>query len=232
MRRKLIEAEPDYPETQEALDLIGKLYHVESKAKEAGDENRLAVLDELRQSESKDIVDEIRQWMNSQRVLPKSALGKAITYADSLWPGLKLFLTDLRIPIDNNGAEREIRPVVLGRKNHYGSRSRRGTKVASLFYSLIEAAQLSGLDPAEYLAEATRRAIDSPGTVTLPADFTTEQDDKDRPQPDPLHHPKANSCSSCFARRGRTKTYERTLSFRACQELERGDSGCPRLLHG
>ena len=57
------------------------------------------------------------------------------------------------------------------RKNHYGSRSRRGTEVAALFYSLIESAKLSGLDETRYLAEATRRGIDNPGTAALPRDL-------------------------------------------------------------
>jgi hypothetical protein len=57
------------------------------------------------------------------------------------------------------------------RKNHYGSRSERGTRVAALFYTLIESAKLAGVEPAAYLAEATRRAIANAGTVTLPKDL-------------------------------------------------------------
>ena len=64
--------------------------------------------------------------------------------------------------------ERQIRPLVVGRKNHYGSKSKRGTEVAALFYSLIETAQLRGEDPAEYLQRAALAAIAEPGTVTLP----------------------------------------------------------------
>ena len=64
-----------------------------------------------------------------------------------------------------------MRAVVIGRKNHYGSRSERGTRVAALFYTLIESAKLAGVEPAVYLAEATRRAIANPGTVTLPHDL-------------------------------------------------------------
>ena len=55
---------------------------------------------------------------------------------------------------------------MLARKNHYGSKSLRGTQVAALFYSLVESAKLAGLEPADYLAEATRRAIANPGTDT------------------------------------------------------------------
>ncbi len=61
--------------------------------------------------------------------------------------------------------------TVVGRKNHYGSRSLHGTRVAALFYSLLESARLVGVHPGAYLAEATRRAIASPGTVTLPRDL-------------------------------------------------------------
>ena len=64
-----------------------------------------------------------------------------------------------------------LRALAIGRKNHYGSRSERGTRVAALFYTLIESAKLAGVEPAAYLAEATRRAIANPGTVTLPRDL-------------------------------------------------------------
>lgn len=61
--------------------------------------------------------------------------------------------------------------VAVGRKNHYGSRSERGTRVAALSYSLIESAKLAGIEPRAYLGEATRRAIRNPGTVTLARDL-------------------------------------------------------------
>jgi transposase len=58
--------------------------------------------------------------------------------------------------------------MVVGRKNHYGSRSKRGTEVAALFYSLIETAKLAGVNPKTYLLAATDAALANPGTVTLP----------------------------------------------------------------
>ena len=90
-----------------------------------------------------------------------------------LWKGLTLFLEDPRIPLDNNAAERALRGVVVGRKNHYGSKSKRGTEVAALFYTLFETAKLSGIDdPAAYVALAAKRAIADHGAVTLPSDLT------------------------------------------------------------
>ncbi len=76
-----------------------------------------------------------------------------------------------RVSKDTNGVERALRGVAVGRKNHYGSRSERGTRVAALFYSLIESAKLCGVEPRAYLSEAARRAIRSPGALTLARDF-------------------------------------------------------------
>ena len=60
----------------------------------------------------------------------------------------------------------------MGRKNHYGSKSLRGTQVAALFYTLCESAKLAGVDPHAYLLAATEAALASPGTATLPSPVT------------------------------------------------------------
>jgi transposase len=59
--------------------------------------------------------------------------------------------------------------MVVGRKNHYSSKSLRGTEVVALFYSLIETARLRGEDPGDYLLRAALAAIEQPGTITLPS---------------------------------------------------------------
>ena len=176
VRRKFVEAEPHYPgPCAEALDLIGQLYAVERACPgadlAASEEARAAALDlraRLRREQSAPIVEAIRVWAYQQRALPESSLGKAIAYMLGLWPGLTRCLDDPRIPLDNNATERGLRGMVLGRKNHYGSRSKRGTEVAALFYSLIESAKLCGVEPKAYLLQATRAALENPGTVTLP----------------------------------------------------------------
>lgn len=173
-RRKYVEAEPHYPQAAEVLALIGQLYAIEARVAEFPEPQRLAQRATLRQAESAAVVAQIRSWCVAQRVLPESALGKAIRYTLNLWPGLTAFLTDAAIPLDTNHVERGLRALAVGRKNHYGSRSERGTRVAALFYSLIESAKLVAVEPAAYLAETTRRAIATPGTVTLPADLLPE----------------------------------------------------------
>ena len=176
VRRKFVEAEPHYPAPcAEILELIGQLYDVEracpGPALAASAETRAAALElraQLRREQSALIVETIRGWAHQQRTLPESSLGKAIAYMLGLWPGLTRFLADARIPLDNNATERGLRGMVVGRKNHYGSRSQRGTEVAALFYSLIESAKLCGVEPKAYLLQATQAALESPGTVTLP----------------------------------------------------------------
>jgi len=98
-------------------------------------------------------------------------MGKAIAYMLKLWQDLTRFLDDPRVSLDNNGAERALRGMVIGRKNHYGSRSKTGTEVAALFYTLFESAKLAGVDPHAYVLEAAKRAIRNPGTATLPRDL-------------------------------------------------------------
>ena len=116
-------------------------------------------------------MEDIHAWARSQLVLPESGIGRAIAYMLKLWPRLIAFLDDPRIPLDNNAAERALRGVVLGRKNHYGSRSKRGTEVAALFYSLLESAKLCCVEPKANLREAVYAALKKPGTVTLPSEL-------------------------------------------------------------
>jgi transposase len=165
-RRELIDIEPFFPvEAKQGIDLIRELYLVENLCPNGppGDELRR----QLRRERSTAILEQIQTWMNTTRALPESGLGRAIKYISGRWAGLTRFVDDPRIPIDNNAAERGLRGVVVGRKNHYGSRSRRGTEVAALFYSLLESAKLVGIEPKAYLRRATLAALNG-DTIPLP----------------------------------------------------------------
>jgi transposase len=173
-RRKFVEAERHHPVAAEMIEKIGRLYAVEAEVCALPEKERGRRLAELRRERSKPVVDEIYQWITTTRALPQSSLGKALAYTQSLWPGLVRFLENAAIPLDTNAVERGMRAVALGRKNHYGSRSERGTRVAALFYTLIESARMVDVEPASYLTEAARRAIPNPGTVTLPGDLLSD----------------------------------------------------------
>ena len=171
-RRKYVEAAESYPKANEMIDRIGALYAIEARADEA--RVTLDVRGAMRRTESRPIVDDIYRWITTEPALPKSLLGKAIGYTQRLWPGLVRFVDDARLPLDTNAVERGMRAPALGRKNHHGSRSMRGTKVAGAFYGLVESAKLAGVDPVAHLREAVRRAIANPGTVTLPRDLLSD----------------------------------------------------------
>ena len=93
------------------------------------------------------------------REMPGSGLRKAIEYMGNLWKGLLVFLDDPRVPLHNNASERSLRGPVIGRVNHFGSRSKRGTEAAAILYSLVESAKLAGVDPNAYLEHAACCAL-------------------------------------------------------------------------
>jgi hypothetical protein len=166
VRREFVEVEKTSPQLcGELLDRIGELYAIEKKCRGPEGED----LKKARDEESRLVIDRIVEWVYKAipKCLPESGLHKAIGYMINMWPGLVLCLDDPSIPLDNNGTERAARGPVLGRKNHYGSHSLRGTEVAATFYSLVESAKLNGLDPRLYLRVAVRAGLRHE-TVPLP----------------------------------------------------------------
>ncbi len=83
-------------------------------------------------------------------------------------PRLLVFLDDPRVPLDNNQAERALRGVAVGRKNHYGSKSKRGAEVTAFFYSVIETCKLCRVEPKGYLQGATRAFLSGTADYPLP----------------------------------------------------------------
>ena len=108
---------------------------------------------------SRPLIKQIEQWALSVLAFPESALRKAIEYMGNMWPGLVLFLDDPAVPLHNNASERALRGPVIGRVNHFGSRSRRGTEAAAILYSLVESAKRANVEPASYLGLAVRAAL-------------------------------------------------------------------------
>jgi transposase len=168
VRREFVDIEKTSPVLcGEVLDLIAEMYLVERECPKGpeGDEDRK----KLRHKDSRPILDKIVEWFYRAlpKCLPESGLHKALGYMVNMWPGLVLFLDNPQIPLDNNGTERAVRGPVVGRKNHYGSHSPRGTEVAATLYSLVESAKLNGLEPRLYLRIAVRAGLRHE-TVPLP----------------------------------------------------------------
>ena len=166
--RKFRDDVPEDSRRNWILERIGALYKIEKEiALEAGEDSAKHLA--LRQEHARKITREIRTWALAQGGLQRSEFGKALAYMLGHWDGLTRFLEDSAVPLDNNLAERALRDLVVGRKNHYGSHSQRGAEVSALFYTLIGTAKRCGLDPCTYLREAISAAVRTPGTVTLPS---------------------------------------------------------------
>ena len=166
VRRKFMDLEVAFEqEAKQILDLIDELFRIEAMCVTGppGDAMRA----ELRAERSRPVVKQIEQWALSIRALPESPLRKAIEYMGNLWGGLVLFLDDPAVPLHNNASERALRDPVIGRVNHFGSRSRRGTEAAAILYSLVESAKRAGVEPAAYLEQAARAAVRGE-TIPLP----------------------------------------------------------------
>ncbi len=90
----------------------------------------------------------------------ESDLAKAFRYGLSRWPSFCLFLEDGCVAIDNNAAERAIRPIGIGRKNWLFAGADTGAETLARAMTLIETAKLNGIDPQAYLADALDRIHD------------------------------------------------------------------------
>jgi len=125
------------------------LFKIERDLHDATPEERLAG----RNVRSREVLDKMRVWLDKMeaQVLPKSALGGAVTYCRNQWSKLNTFLQDGRLEIDNNRAERAIKPFVIGRKNWLFSNTARGAHSSAVIYSLVETAKENGLAPFPYL---------------------------------------------------------------------------------
>lgn len=187
VRRKFINAEENYPEASDGLDLIDELYAIEEQARvvaalSGGDDpaaHHIALLEARRnlRADARPILERFVEWMNGIECLPASALGRAIAYTVKRIDGLSVFLDEPAVPLDNNHTERSLRGPVVGRKNHYGSRSPDGLHDAEVLYSLVESARHIGMSPVLYLRTLVRRAVRAPVPeefVLLPGDLARE----------------------------------------------------------
>ena len=133
----------------QVLSLIQTLYAIERRIKDKSVEERY----QIRQRDSRPVMDKLKSWLDKHQphVPPKTALGKAVTYAQNQWPYLERYLDSGLLDIDNNAAERGIKPFVIGRKNWLYAQSPRGARASAILYSLVETAKANGLEPYAWL---------------------------------------------------------------------------------
>ena len=167
-RRKFIDAKTAQGKNKTGkadviLNLIGKLYGIEAAIKTKDRDEK----HQIRQDKSKPILDKINTWVanNREKIPPKSKLGEALTYWYNQAKKLETYLKDGRINIDNNRAERAVKPFVIGRKNWLFSNTSRGANASAILYSFVETAKANGLLVDNYLQTCLNELAKKPESL-------------------------------------------------------------------
>ncbi len=139
----------------EVLRRIAELYRIEDEARGRPPDQRKAI----RQAKARPVFDDLEDWLQTQlpRVSGKSPLAGAIRYAVTRMHRLRPYLEHGVLELDNNAAERAMRPIALGRKNYLFMGSERGGRSAAIAYTLIETAKLNDVDPQAWLTNVLER---------------------------------------------------------------------------
>ena len=157
VRRKFFEITESGPAplAQYAVDVIQSLYAIEKTIKGKPPDIR----QQVREDKVLPILNAFYDWLQATlRTLSKgSAMSKAVNYAIKQWEGLNAYVHDGKAAIDNNSAERSLRPIALGRKNYLFAGSVAGGQRAAALYSILNTAKLNGINPSEYLTAVLKR---------------------------------------------------------------------------
>jgi hypothetical protein len=164
---------------QQALEFIQRLYRVEALAREKppSGETRAAYTLRLRQQHSVPLLEAFKAWLDEQapQVPPESSLGNAISYTLNQWEYLSRYVADGRAPVDNNIAERDIRPFATSRKVWLFSDTVAGAKASAVIYSLVLTCRACNVEPYAYLrhvlTQLPQRAPETDISDLLPWSF-------------------------------------------------------------
>jgi transposase len=171
-RRKFFEAKEAQPrEAHPALAFIARLYDVERDAKSRSAETRQMI----RHERSLPILAELHPWLTALagRMLPKSPVGQAIHYVLPRWEGLTRYCEDGALAIDNNLAERTLRPCAIGRKNWLFLGNDRGGRTAAVLFSFTASCKANRVEPWAYLRDVIVQLADQRGTAAPKREFLT-----------------------------------------------------------
>jgi transposase len=132
-----------------ALNHIQKLYRIETQIKDKTIDERYRI----RQEESLPLLAQFKTWLikSEQQVITNNDLSDAIHYCLNQWEKLVRYTLDGRLSIDNNRAERAIKPFVVGRKAWMFSQTAKGAQSSAVLYSIVESAKANGLTPYDYI---------------------------------------------------------------------------------
>ena len=162
---ELLEKRTQSPMAQQALAFISKLYQIERQFKDQTHtpqlhQNRL----QLRQEQALPILKQFKTFLQERllEIAANSDAATPINYALQRWEALVRYCEDGRLNIDNNPAERCIRPITIGRKNWVFAATDLAAHRAAIIYSLIETCKINEVDPYAYFQDVLERIADHP----------------------------------------------------------------------
>jgi transposase len=160
IRRRFYEAEAGDPEfIATILRMIKYLFMFEHIAWRRSEQERLDIRHEKEVPIIDEIIQLVRDRVHNGFALPKSKFKEALGYFMSLIPYLKNYTTNPCARLDNNVAERAVRPLVIGRKNWLFLGSEEGGKAAAIILSLVQTCRALGINPREYLEDVMCRLM-------------------------------------------------------------------------
>lgn len=157
LRRKFYDVYVSLPEdkransnTSDAMDYINQIYGLDKESRDLSISERY----EYKQVHIKPLMIKFRDWLNEKQLTsaPESGYGKAVNYAVNYLPTIMNYLLDGRLELDNNKAERAIKPFVIGRKNWLFSNTPNGARSSAILYSIVQTCILNKINPYRYLA--------------------------------------------------------------------------------
>ena len=160
-RREFVKAESNDPIlASQAISFYHQLYDVEERAKTLDAAGRW----QLRDRDAVPVWNHMRRWLDSDavnRALPRSGIGEAIGYLRNQWSALTVYLSDGRIPIDNDQSEQIIRPLAISRKNWIFLGHPRAAPGRLRLYSVVSSAHRHRLVIDDYLDDVLRKLADA-----------------------------------------------------------------------
>jgi len=151
-RRKVEAATTYVDEAELLLQMINALYDIDTRAKEMSWEERGA----LRERESTVVLAGIKKWLASPAIndlLPKSDFAEAVQYIRNHWVALNAYVSDGRIPIDNNCVEQLMKQVALGRKAWLFVGNVEAGERSAMMMTLVSSAKRHDLDVGVYIKD-------------------------------------------------------------------------------
>lgn len=163
IRRKFDEAVSyDAERSAYAVKTIAKLYGIEKSIREASPQLSETQITGKRMAEATPVLHEMKAWMLAEypKVLPKSPIGKALSYALGLWDNMHYYTLHGHLQIDNNSIENAIRPIALGRKNYLFAGTHDAAQNAAMIYSLFATCKKHNVNEQEWLTDVLRKMND------------------------------------------------------------------------